>query len=463
MNYAKQEQYLRSSRLAALALSVLLVALAGACLNFARPGKTGIQVVFALLIAAIVISLCYTPDYLHLTVKLDKAARWETKIRWRLVALVLILGFGFSSSVRDVLGTVAIAAWLAAANFLALRLLDHNYFPIYFWFTDLALLAFILLPHGRGPLLATGLLALAAHLSIVINEERPWLWASVVTVSGWLLMLPLWIRTRTPWLIWLLEAALLAAAAIGTAWLFRLAYRQSTFNLWAAMGELVGFKNCPVGQVWLAWRTSDQQLAQNWVRAAPDENDSRALAEWYRQNSELYMFAISAYNLDYKRICSNLKVLRHARGACLDYGAGNGEIVLELARRGHPSAYYDVEGESAKFAQYRAQRQNLDVKFHFSRESLGAAGGFDTIFSLDVLEHIPDLAAELDFLASLLNPGGLLLFDVPAGATRSHPMHLSHNVDFRSLLKAKGLREQRPWWTRLPLVKQEKFLFVKGR
>jgi hypothetical protein len=40
-------------------------------------------------------------------------------------------------------------------------------------------------------------------------------------------------------------------------------------------------------------------------------------------------------------------------------------------------------------------------------------------------------------------------------------MHLNHNVNFRSFLQSKGLREKRPWWTRLPFVKQEKFVFVK--
>ena len=87
------------------------------------------------------------------------------------------------------------------------------------------------------------------------------------------------------------------------------------------------------------------------------------MAEWYRQNSELYLFAISAYNLEYKRIRSNMKVLRLARGATLDYGAGNGEILLELARRGHRATYYDVEGVTMRFARQRAANQGLAIEF----------------------------------------------------------------------------------------------------
>src|SRR5262249_26506617 len=156
--------------------------------------------------------------------------------------------------------------------------------------------------------------------------------------------------------------------------------------------------------------TSNQELAKNWNAAALPEDDPARLAEWYRENSELYLFAISGYNLEYKRIRSNLKVLEFARGSCLDYGAGNGEIVLELARRGQPATYYDVDGVTMKFAKQRAADQRLSVQFFCSKPELSAAAAkraFDTVFSFDVLEHLPDLPGELNFLASLLTPGGL--------------------------------------------------------
>ena len=84
----------------------------------------------------------------------------------------------------------------------------------------------------------------------------------------------------------------------------------------------------------------------------------------------------------------------------------------------------------------------------------------DTIFSFDVLEHLPDLPGELIFLSSLLNPGGLLVFDVPAGATKSHPMHLNHHLDIHAHMRAQGLIEEQPsWMPKLPFSKQEKYLF----
>lgn len=460
MDYALQEKYLRAGRILAMAVVAMLAALAFFNVPLAKASAPA-TLAFVLIMAAVAVSVCYTPDYLHLTVRPDKPARWQLKIRWRLIACVLILGLSLSRGRWDVFKCLEAAAWLTLANLLGRRFAGGSFFPLWFWLTDLLLISFLLLEHGFGLLVTVGLLAISAHLVLVIHSERVLLSAAAVTVCSWLFLLAASWGTGSSLQFQVVAAALLFTVAMATAWLVRRADRQNTTNFWKATGELSLFTNYHVQEIYRRWQDSDGQLAKNWTAAAPDEGDRAALAEWYRQNSELYMFAISAYNLDYKRIRSNLKVLRYARGACLDYGAGNGEILLELARRGHPVTYFDVEGVSARFAQDRAQRQNLDVKFRFSKETL-AEDRFDTIFSLDVLEHVPDLQGELNFLSSLLKPGGLLLFDVPAGATRAHPMHLNHDVDFRSVLRAKGLREKRSFWQRLPFVKQEKYAFVAG-
>ena len=201
---------------------------------------------------------------------------------------------------------------------------------------------------------------------------------------------------------------------------------------------------------------SNQELAKNWQLAAIAPDDRDRLKEWYRQNSELYLFALSGYNLEYKRIRSNLNMLKRAHGSCLDYGAGNGELLLEVARTDR-AVYYDVEGETMRFARERSRQRNLPIEFFHTKEDLAAAGkkrGFDTIFSLDVLEHLPDLPGELNFLAALLNPGGLLVFDVPAGATKSHPMHLNHDLDVVAYMRARGMKDERTLWQRLPFRKE---------
>ncbi|HEY6251589.1 MAG TPA: methyltransferase domain-containing protein, partial [Candidatus Angelobacter sp.] len=333
----------------------------------------------------------------------------------------------------------------------------------YFWIADFLLLAILLLLGLCSPLVGLGLLVGSAHLSIVICEHRPFVWSAMMLASAALLLPVSNPRVPPDREFWSAAIAFFVVAACGTAWLVQRAQRRNSRNVEVALRELVEFTGYGEEQVWRLWSESDQSLARNWVQAALDENDALALAEWYRQNSELYMFAISAYNLDYKRIRSNLKVLRLGRGACLDYGAGNGELILELARRGHPATYYDVDGVSAKFARRRCRQRGLEVKFLHSREGLAewaGPGRFDSVFSLDVLEHLPDLQGQLTFLAGLLNSRGIMLFDVPAGTTKSHPMYLNHKVEIRSVLTARGLREKRTLLQKLPFVKQEKYLFV---
>jgi 2-polyprenyl-3-methyl-5-hydroxy-6-metoxy-1,4-benzoquinol methylase len=281
--------------------------------------------------------------------------------------------------------------------------------------------------------------------------------------AGFVLLVALKLQGRVTSEFLLAALGLFLSAAWASAFLVWRAQRQNDRNVRKAMNELVHFTGYPPEKVRALWSESNRQLAENWQSAAPNERDAARLAEWYRENSLLYMFAISAYNLEYKRIRSNLKVLRFARGATLDYGAGNGEILLELARAGHPAAYYDVEGETMKFARQRASDQNLAIGFFHTKEALLASKRrFDTIFSFDVLEHLPDLPSELRFLSSLLSEGGLFLFDVPAGSTKAHPMHLNHKLNVREYMQSLGLRQERSFLQRLSFRKEEKFFFRKS-
>jgi hypothetical protein len=56
-----------------------------------------------------------------------------------------------------------------------------------------------------------------------------------------------------------------------------------------------------------------------------------------------------------------------------------------------------------------------------------------------------------------------MVFDLPTGATRAHPMHLEHRLDFRKFLEGRGLRERKRWLDYLPFRKQEKFVFVREK
>jgi 2-polyprenyl-3-methyl-5-hydroxy-6-metoxy-1,4-benzoquinol methylase len=464
MNYREQEKFLQGSRIWGGVVCLVFLALAVAT-RIAAGGRwrAGETLVFAMVAIAAAVLMYYTPDYLHLSVTPEKKRSWEIKIRWRVVAVVLVLGLLVGSGVGGRMFALFTAVWLAGANWLAAKKILPPKLGAFFWITDLAVLFLSLIKADAGvAVIILVLLAAAAHMAVVRREDQHLRWAAIAFLSG--LIVVSFATAPFGRSAFLSSVALLAAAIAGTTWLVRRAREQNTRNVEAALRELIDFTGYPVEQVKHLWATSNQQLAANWQQAKPQEDNPEQMAEWYRQNSELYLFAISAYNLEYKRIRSNMKVLRLARGATLDYGAGNGEILLELARRGQRAAYYDVEGVTMRFAQQRAARLGLAIDFFSTKSALGEAAsqhGFDTVFSFDVLEHLPDLPGELNFLSSLLSPGGLFVFDVPAGSTKAHPMHLNHNLDVLAFMSGKSLIDERGFMLRLPFRKEEKYVFRK--
>lgn len=462
MDYRQQQAYLRSSRVRGLVSMAILIGVAIVCVftgGSLRPPAS--LAVFALGTLALAGSLYYSPDYLHLTVVPSKAARWQVKIRWRIIVAVLVLGIALSSGNTDRVLALLAAAWLAISNLSIKKFAPLRSYGALFWITDLFLLIVIML--GGWISFSLGSLLLAAAVHLVLVTARPTRLFALRVLALALVLVFFAVAGAKPGLsLAFLCASLVVACGVLTVWLVRWADKQNEINIAAAMNELVEFTGYTPERIRQLWETSNQQLANNWEQAAIPQDDRDRMAEWYRQNSELYLFAISAYNLEYKRIKSNLKVIRFARGSCLDYGAGNGEILLELARRGHPVTYFDVEGVTMRFAQRRAEQHGLTMQIARSKDELKAAAqkhGFDTIFSFDVLEHLPDLAGELTFLSSLLAPNGVFVFDVPAGSTKAHPMHLNHNLDVLDFLSAKGLKDRRSFSLRMPFRKEEKYVF----
>lgn len=423
-------------------------------------------IVFALVIAALCGSLFYTPDYLHLNVNRSKRFRWQVKIRWRLIPAILLIGLAFSVNIRGVEIVLGSCAWLAVVNGLAKQVASAEYSSLYYGVADFVLLGTLASTVRVDFMLTAVLFAASIHLALVTVElsARGTLEVYVFAYVAIRLIPYIGRNAKVDGNTALRFDAVLIASIIATMMLVARAQKRNRRNFVAAKLELKEFTGYSDDKIRELWATSNELLAKNWKNAHLDESDREKMTAWYRENSELYMFAISGYNLEYKRIRDSIKMLRYGRGACSDYGAGNGEIILELARRGHAALYFDVDGTSMRFARQRAERQKLVVEFFHSKDDLAASAqkrGLDTIFSFDVLEHLPDLPGELKVLAALLNPGGRMAFDVPAGSTKAHPMHLNHHLDIHAHMASMGMVEERGLLQSIPFRKQEKYVFRK--
>src|SRR5258708_22523830 len=92
MNYRLQERYLTLSRIFGVAGVGLALAAGLFCLKAAAVTGNRTIAPYLLILLAIAGSLYYTPDYLHVTVDENKTVRWAFRVRWRIIAAVLVLG-----------------------------------------------------------------------------------------------------------------------------------------------------------------------------------------------------------------------------------------------------------------------------------------------------------------------------------------------------------------------------------
>src|SRR5258708_19456023 len=90
MNYRLQERFLTQSRILGATCVGFVLAAGIYCLRAA--GVTGSRTIvpYLLTLLAVAGSLYYTPDYLHLSIDEKKPASWAFRVRWRIIAVVLL-------------------------------------------------------------------------------------------------------------------------------------------------------------------------------------------------------------------------------------------------------------------------------------------------------------------------------------------------------------------------------------
>lgn len=106
----------------------------------------------------------------------------------------------------------------------------------------------------------------------------------------------------------------------------------------------------------------------------------------------------------------------------LDVGCGAGLAAEALAKLGHDVLGIDAAGEAIEAARLHAAGQGLSLEYRagLAEDLVAERRHFPVITCLEVIEHVPDPAAFVRVLASLLEPGGRLFLSTLNRTSRSY-------------------------------------------
>ncbi len=441
MNYREQEQFLNRYAQVGIAAVALALTATGIVIRlrwtFDGPGRWAW---FALVGAALAYAVFYVPKYLLLTVETTKKFSWTIRIRWILAGVLALFAGVNARSVRDGIVFAMCLLALTGANLFVRRSFKRaaadepartraeSVAPFVYFAGDWFVLASLVWGKCLSPEGGIFFAGLVAHLLFLMTDERRF--SQILPAIAMLFATLLFGGGQG---MHLGALSLWMTASLVLIWMSR---RRHLLNERETLETLSDFTGEDPEEVQGLLVTSTGTLARNW-HAAPPKTEAETIA-WYEDNAQYYIYDLSQFHLTYKNIAFSLDVIGLLRGRVLDFGAGIGDIALEAAARGFETTYFDVDGDSQRYARWRARERGLRMQFASERDAIIHV--YDTIICLDVLEHVSDPEETLEFLVAHLAPGGRLIASIAFGPTKAHPMHFDHTLDVPAWLKTRGFR-----------------------
>jgi 2-polyprenyl-3-methyl-5-hydroxy-6-metoxy-1,4-benzoquinol methylase len=137
------------------------------------------------------------------------------------------------------------------------------------------------------------------------------------------------------------------------------------------------------------------------------------------------------------------EVAEIAEGDVLDYGGGDGSLSMRLREKGLRVTYVDIPSISKDFASWVFRKRGMDIDVLDALEDSEIIWGrqYDTVLSIEVIEHVTNPTDLLEKLAnSLRNRGKLIITRLSCpGPTAEWPMHFRLPIDGEAFLSSCGL------------------------
>ncbi len=142
----------------------------------------------------------------------------------------------------------------------------------------------------------------------------------------------------------------------------------------------------------------DERRWQHHTRMLDEEEEHAPDEPTFYRTSQMYLYDLTRFSVwgtKYPYL-EELRRLVPAGSRVLDYGCGIGTDGLRLLEDGYHVEFADFDNPSTRYLRWRLERRGVQAPVH--DVDADVPGGFDAVFSFDVIEHVDD---PFEFLARL--------------------------------------------------------------
>ena len=204
------------------------------------------------------------------------------------------------------------------------------------------------------------------------------------------------------------------------------------------MEFLEKYYNLPKSKIRRLLRVGRGLSADLWICSNPK---TEAEVKKFYENNPFPVFSLIAWHHTPYQIKFRNELTKLAKGRVLDYGGGVGELCVRIYQKGLPVTYADLQGPLFNFARNFFLKHNMPIAMiNLSQEKI--TGQYDTIFCIDVIEHILNPRDIIKELVLHLNPNGqLVITALEPEVSKNVPMHFEITFDAKEYLNLLGMQK----------------------
>lgn len=158
------------------------------------------------------------------------------------------------------------------------------------------------------------------------------------------------------------------------------------------------------------WFLKSEGRLTNYFWHSLNPKTEEDLKKFYEENP-FYIFDLVFWHSTRYQKALRKRMVEMAQGSVLDYGGGVGFLSMDLARKGLAVDYADLQGRTFNFAKWLFSKRNYRIRMiNLSKEKISKK--YDTVFCIDVIEHIKNPQSILKEIVGYLNSKGRLILVV---------------------------------------------------